>query len=437
MQALSFAIHIPLVCFGIAFPAMVLFVEWLCLRTGDPLYRTLAQRWSKVMLALFAAGVVTGTILSFEMGLLWPGFMARVRRRLRARLHARGLLLLRRGDLHRDLRLRLGPALAAHALPVRHPRRDRRDHGLADGDLGERVDEQPAGLRAARRRGGRRRARGARCSATPTSGPSSCTCTSPATSSPGCWSPAPTPGAGCTASRSRYVRTALVIPLTIAALAAPVQVVVGDWIARRVAEDQPVKLAALGGTGRDHRGALPCTSAAGTTTARCAGGSRSPGCSRCSPTTTPTRRCRASTSVPPEDRPPVNVVRVAFQLMVAIGLALVALGLWHLYRLVAPAPAAVHAVVLPRGRRGRAALGGGADRGLGDDRGRPPALGRLRGHAHRGGRDRRGGIPVGYATLVVVYAGLIAAVAWILRRLARAPLEIDAEPAPEALEHAG
>src|SRR5213593_2439689 len=76
MQALSFAAHIPLVCFGIAFPALVLFVEWLHLRTGDPLYRTLAQRWSKVMLALFAVGVVTGTILSFELGLLWPNFMA-------------------------------------------------------------------------------------------------------------------------------------------------------------------------------------------------------------------------------------------------------------------------------------------------------------------------------------------------------------------------
>src|SRR5512146_1918107 len=76
MQALSLAVHIPLVCFGIAFPALVLFAEWRHLRTGDPLYRTLARRWSKVMLALFAIGVVTGTILSFEMGLLWPNFMA-------------------------------------------------------------------------------------------------------------------------------------------------------------------------------------------------------------------------------------------------------------------------------------------------------------------------------------------------------------------------
>src|SRR4051812_19048051 len=74
MQALSFVVHIPLVCFGIAFPAMVLFAEWLYLRTGDDLYRTLAKRWSRVMVALFAVGVVTGTILSFEMGLLWPNF---------------------------------------------------------------------------------------------------------------------------------------------------------------------------------------------------------------------------------------------------------------------------------------------------------------------------------------------------------------------------
>jgi cytochrome bd ubiquinol oxidase subunit I len=76
MQALSLAVHIPLVCFGMAFPALVLFCEWRYLRTGDQSYRTLARRWSKVMMALFAVGVVTGTILSFELGLLWPQFMA-------------------------------------------------------------------------------------------------------------------------------------------------------------------------------------------------------------------------------------------------------------------------------------------------------------------------------------------------------------------------
>src|SRR3954454_6256450 len=76
MQALSLAVHIPIVCFGIAFPATVLFMEGLYLRTGDLTYKALAKRWSKVMLILFAVGVVTGTILSFEFGLLWPNFMA-------------------------------------------------------------------------------------------------------------------------------------------------------------------------------------------------------------------------------------------------------------------------------------------------------------------------------------------------------------------------
>ncbi len=76
MQALSFAVHIPLVCFGVAFPLLVVTMEFLGRRRGDPLLIALAKRWSKAMIALFAVGVVTGTILSFELGLLWPEFMA-------------------------------------------------------------------------------------------------------------------------------------------------------------------------------------------------------------------------------------------------------------------------------------------------------------------------------------------------------------------------
>lgn len=75
MQALSFAMHIPLVCFGVAFPAMVILMEWLGLRTGKAHYTEIARRWSKVMITLFAAGVVTGTLLSFELGILWSAWM--------------------------------------------------------------------------------------------------------------------------------------------------------------------------------------------------------------------------------------------------------------------------------------------------------------------------------------------------------------------------
>src|SRR4051794_37851213 len=73
---MSFAVHIPLVCFGVSFPTMVLFSERLWMRTRDETYRRLAKRWSHIMAALFAVGVVTGTILSFELGLLWPDLMS-------------------------------------------------------------------------------------------------------------------------------------------------------------------------------------------------------------------------------------------------------------------------------------------------------------------------------------------------------------------------
>ncbi len=119
MQALSFAVHIPLVCFGIAFPALVLFVEWLYLRTGDELYRTLARRWTKVMAALFAAGVVTGTILSFEMGLLWPSFTASF-----GSVFGLGFAIE-------------GFSFAASAFRERYPRRDCWHYRLAVGDLGQ------------------------------------------------------------------------------------------------------------------------------------------------------------------------------------------------------------------------------------------------------------------------------------------------------------
>ena len=48
MQALSFAVHIPLVCFGIAFPVMVLVMEWMGHRTGNPVYLAIARRWSRI-----------------------------------------------------------------------------------------------------------------------------------------------------------------------------------------------------------------------------------------------------------------------------------------------------------------------------------------------------------------------------------------------------
>ncbi len=69
-MALSLGWHIILACFGVGMPAITLIAEWRGRRTGDVNYRLLARRWAKAMGVLFAVGAVSGTILSFEMGLL-------------------------------------------------------------------------------------------------------------------------------------------------------------------------------------------------------------------------------------------------------------------------------------------------------------------------------------------------------------------------------
>jgi len=74
-MALSLGWHIVLACFGVAFPAMIFVVHRRGLRRDDDVALDLARRWSKVSAVLFAIGAVSGTVLSFEMGLLWPGLM--------------------------------------------------------------------------------------------------------------------------------------------------------------------------------------------------------------------------------------------------------------------------------------------------------------------------------------------------------------------------
>ena len=74
-MATTLGFHIILACFGIAFPTIVLVAEYLGLRRHDEVAMRLARRWSQALGVLVAVGAVTGTVLSFEMGLLWPGLM--------------------------------------------------------------------------------------------------------------------------------------------------------------------------------------------------------------------------------------------------------------------------------------------------------------------------------------------------------------------------
>src|SRR5688500_14916201 len=74
-MAISLAFHIIFAVVGIGMPVLMVIAERRWQKTGDAIQLELAKRWSKGTAILFAVGAVSGTVLSFELGLLWPGFM--------------------------------------------------------------------------------------------------------------------------------------------------------------------------------------------------------------------------------------------------------------------------------------------------------------------------------------------------------------------------
>jgi len=75
LMGLTLAFHIIFAAIGVSLPLMMTIAEWRWRRTSDPAYLVLAKRWAKGTAILFAVGAVSGTVLSFELGLLWPRFM--------------------------------------------------------------------------------------------------------------------------------------------------------------------------------------------------------------------------------------------------------------------------------------------------------------------------------------------------------------------------
>jgi cytochrome d ubiquinol oxidase subunit I len=207
----------------------------------------------------------------------------------------------------------------------------------------------------------------------------------------------------------------------VATLAAPVQVLIGDWSGRVVAEAQPTKLAAFEGLGETTKGA-PVHLLGWYSDGQVKYGIRIPKLLSLLARHDPDATVQGLDAVPNEQRPPVNIVRVAFQTMVAIGALLALLGVaylvvrirrkrlpespWFYRALVAAGPLSVVALIAGW---------------VTTEVGRQPWV------VYRVMRTSdavtgAGGIPIGYATLALVYLGLALAVAWILRRLTRAPL---------------
>jgi cytochrome d ubiquinol oxidase subunit I len=432
MQALSLGVHIPFVCFGISFPALVMFVEWLHIRTGNPTYKALAKRWSKVMLILFAIGVVTGTILSFELGLLWPRFMEQWGEvfgfafaieglaffteaifiavyvygwdRLSPRMHfLSGIPIVLAGVLG-----------SASVIAVNGWMNNPQGFDLAAN--GEVTDVRPF----------------------------------EALFNPHVWHEevhmylagfivASSLVAGVYATawlrgrRDAYHRAGLVVPLAVLCLAAPAQVVIGDWAARTVAEDQPVKLAAMEGLDRTAEGA-DLTVGGVYIDGEVYGGVSIPKLLSLLAFHDPGATVEGLNEVPAEDRPPVAWVRNAFQVMVGIGTFLALLGLWFLWgrwrRGALPSTPWFYRLVVLAGPASLVALISGW---IVTEVGRQPWIvyELMRVEEAVTGAE---GIPIGYATLVVVYVGLYSAALYMLRRLARTPPQAEVGSGPGEIE---
>jgi cytochrome d ubiquinol oxidase subunit I len=221
----------------------------------------------------------------------------------------------------------------------------------------------------------------------------------------------------------RYERTALSVALSAAAIAAPIQVVVGDWNARDVAKGQPVKLAALEGLPRTTKGA-PEHLLGWYDGHKVVYGIEIPRLLSLLAYHNPNATVTGLDTVPASQRPPVNVVRFAFQTMVGIGTLLALLGLVYLYvrlrRRRLPASRWFYGLLVLAGPLSVVALIAGW---ITTEVGRQPWIvyDVMRTSEAVTGAHA---IPVGYATLVVVYLGLAGIVAWLLRRFSRVPLEV-------------
>jgi cytochrome bd ubiquinol oxidase subunit I len=325
-MAFTLGFHIILASLGVALPAMMLIANYRGLRRDDPDALRLAQRWSKAVAVTFAVGAVTGTVLSFEFGLLWPAFTGRFGEVFGVLFAIEGLFFFTEaifiaiyifGWKH------LSPW--AHfwtGVPVVIA-------GLGGAFSVVAVNSwmnQPQGF-------------------SPTTGDVTSVDVSKVIFNPAV--PYEVPHMILAAylvtgflvasiyavgmlrgRRDRIHRLGLLIPLTVACIATPIQFVVGDTAARAIAKDQPVKFAAM-----------ECVQTTSTDVpeyiyGRCTadgmkGGIEIPGFDSFLVGWSTSTQVTGLDSVAPDDRPPANtMLHWAFDTMVGICTVLIGLALW-------------------------------------------------------------------------------------------------------------
>jgi cytochrome d ubiquinol oxidase subunit I len=318
---LSLSFHIVFAVLGVGMPWLMLFAEWRGLRTGDKRWMALAKRWSKAVAVLFAVGAVSGTVLSLEFGLLWPTFMARFGsaiglsftlesfaffveaiflalylygwNRLAPKIHLLCAVPVALGGMASALFVTTANAWMNG--PV----------GLVAGPNGGLVATQPLGPFLAPTAGAQMVHMGL----------AALMCTGLAVAAVYAVAMLRDP-----AKRDGYHRRGLAAGAVLGLATAPLQVLVGDWATRAVAQAQPAKFAAMENVSRTVAGA-PFH----------AGPFEIPNALSLLLYFDPHATVVGMDAIPPPDRPPMPVVHASFQIMIAIGTALMALAGWALW----------------------------------------------------------------------------------------------------------
>src|SRR4051812_44732764 len=325
-MAFTLGFHIILASLGVAFPAMMVIANYRGLKHDDPDALLLARRWSKVVAVTFAVGAVTGTVLSFEFGLLWPVFTGRFGKVFGVLFAIEGIFFFLEAifvAIYIFGWKRLAPWTHFWCgVPIAIC-------GIGGAFSVVAVNSwmnQPQGF-------------------SPSSG--SVTKVQPLKVIFNPAVPYEVPhmilaaylvtgflmasvyAVGILRGRSdRYHRLGLLIPLTVACIATPIQFAVGDSAARAIAKDQPIKFAAM-----------ECVQTTSTDVTeyiygRCTadgvkGGIGIPGFDSFLVGWSTSTQVIGLDTVSPDDRPPLNtMLHWAFDTMVGICTALIGLGLW-------------------------------------------------------------------------------------------------------------
>jgi cytochrome d ubiquinol oxidase subunit I len=319
--------HIVLACLGIAFPAITLIANWRGLRRQDPVALELARRWSKVMAVLFAVGAVTGTVLSFEMGLLWPGLMGRYGQVFGVGFAVEGIFFFLEAifiAVYIYGWRRLSPwAHFASGLPI------------VVAGVGGAFSVVSANSWMNQPGGFRLDAAGHVTDVRPldvlfngAAGYEVPHMIFAAFMVTGFLVASVYAVAMLRGRRDRHHRLGMAIPLTVALVATPIQIFFGDTAARAIARDQPTKFAAMEYVQRTTTHA-PEYLGGVLVNGKVKGAIRIPDLDSLLVGFSPGTRVTGLEAVPPADRPPApSLLHLAFDAMVGIGFALLALGAW-------------------------------------------------------------------------------------------------------------